>query len=73
MRTTSLGLSIFGSATALARRLGRELQTFGIMLIRRLWVQHAAVEKGHQAKLLARCAVGTMVCNCTVSSSAAAN
>ena len=33
------------------------------MLIRRLWVQHAAVEKGHQAKLLARCAVGTMVCN----------
>ena len=37
MRTTSLGLSIFGSATALARRLGRELQTFGIMLIRRLW------------------------------------
>ena len=27
------------------RRLGRELQTFGIMLIRRLWMQHAAVEK----------------------------
>ena len=36
-------------------------------------MQHAAVEKEHQATLLARCAVGTIVCNCTASSSAAAN
>ena len=58
-------LSTSGSATAFPRKLGRELQTLELCLL--------AVEREHQATLLARCAVGTMVCNCTASSSAAAN